>query len=82
MDIALAVVRGVEGVASEPGPEALAVAVEDHAKVVRVRWWTDPRQAEVVHASSRVLLAVEAALIEAGFPPPDRRRLRIAADPP
>ena len=82
VSVALEAARGVEGVVPDPNPEALAVAVEDHAKAVRVRWWTDPRQAEVVHTSSRVLLAVEAALIDADFPPPDRRRLRIAAGPP
>ena len=76
VEVARDAAQGVAGLA-DAGAEALAVSVGDLAKAVRVRWWTDPTQKEVVHVSSAVLLAVERALIDAGFPPPLRTRLRL-----
>ena len=71
--------RRVEGVRDDPGPDAQAQDVADFAKVVRVRWWTDPQQAATIATASRVRLAVEAALRDAGFTLPDQRSLRVEA---
>ena len=74
---ALDAVRGVEGVVAEPAPDALAEELGDLAKTVRVRWWTDPTRAAVVATGSRVRLAVEGALREAGFTIPRRTDLHL-----
>ena len=70
MALATKTVAGVEGVLSDPAPETIAVDLGDSAKVMRVRWWTDSVRTDVVHTMSRVLLALEAAMNEAGIDMP------------
>ena len=67
MEVAVEAARGVDGVLEDPDPEALSVNLGDFAKVVRLRWWTKPTQADVVHVASDVMLAVERAFAEAGI---------------
>ena len=61
MRVALEAVRQVEGVASDPAPDALSLNLGDFSKVVRVRWWTESSRKEVIHLTSDVMLAVEDA---------------------
>ncbi|MCK0167134.1 mechanosensitive ion channel family protein [Jannaschia sp. S6380] len=77
VEVALDAARSVDGVVSDPSPDAQALEIGDLSKVIRVRWWTDPTQAEVVHTGSRVRLAVEGALRDAGFTIPRRTDLHL-----
>lgn len=70
MRLATEAAASVEGVLSDPPPEALAWALGDSAKIMRIRWWTTSRRADVLHVQSGVLLAVERAMNEAGIDMP------------
>jgi small conductance mechanosensitive channel len=72
--------EGVEGVASDPAPEAIPWALEASAVTVRVRWWSDPRQQEVVLARGPVIAAVKRALGEAGIDLPFPTRVVLFHD--
>ena len=69
--------QGADGVRGDPGADAQAQDVDDFAKVVRVRWWTDPQQKAVIATASAVRLAVERDLLAAGFTLPSRTDLRV-----
>ncbi len=64
------VCAGVEGVKSDPPPEALPWAIADSGNDIRLRWWTDSARADVVHTFSRVIKAVYQALDKAGIDMP------------
>ena len=70
MRLATEAVAGVEGVLADPPPEALAWGLGDFSKVMRIRWWTHSKRSDVVHVRSRVLLAVERAMNDAGVDMP------------
>ena len=56
--LALDAVQGVEGVLTDPAPDALLWDLAGFSKNIRVRWWTDPKRASVVKVRDRVLQAV------------------------
>jgi small-conductance mechanosensitive channel len=66
MRVALEAAEGVEGVLADPPPDVQSTDLGDFAKVVRLRWWTRSRQADVIRVGSDVMLAVEDAFKEAG----------------
>ena len=72
--------EGVEGVLSDPAPEALAWELGDSAKVVRLRWWTSSPRKDVVHVFSDVLLAVEKAYNGAGIDMPFPTQVHLFHD--
>lgn len=55
----------VDGVLSDPAPEALVVELAGSTVNVRARWWTKPDRATVVHVQHEVIAAVKVALDEA-----------------
>lgn len=57
-ELIAAAVRGVEGVAADPAPEALPWALGESDVQLRVRWWTNSTRTHVVHTRSRVVLAI------------------------
>ncbi|MFO6462941.1 mechanosensitive ion channel family protein [Jannaschia sp. KMU-145] len=67
MRVAVEAANGVDGVESDPAPEALSVNLGDFAKVVRLRWWTKSTQSDTVHVRSAVMLAVEDIFAENGI---------------
>ena len=71
---------GVEGVLADPAPEALAWALDESAKVVRVRWWTASPRADVVEVWSGVLRAVSKAYDEAGIDMPFPTQVHLFHD--
>ncbi|CUH29648.1 Potassium efflux system KefA precursor [Jannaschia seosinensis] len=77
VEIARHAARRVEGVAADPAPDAQGQDVGDLAKLVRVRWWTDPDEATVIRVASDVRLAVDGALRAAGFEAPLRTDLHL-----
>ncbi len=80
MRIATEAVRGVEGVLDDPAPETIAVGLADFSKVMRVRWWTDSIRTDVVHTQSRVLMALEAAMNDAGMDMPFPTQVHLFHD--
>ena len=60
-------VAGVAGVQADPAPEALPWSLAAKSVTVRIRWWTDSHRADVVEVHSRVIVAIRAALDEAGI---------------
>jgi small-conductance mechanosensitive channel len=65
--IALETVRGIDGVMEDPGPDVLTWDLAGSSVNLRVRWWTDPRRANVVKLRDRVLMRVSGALLAAGI---------------
>lgn len=61
MKVAVDAVKDIDGVLTDPAPEALSTNLGDFAKVVTLRWWTKSTQTDVVHTRSDVMLAVENA---------------------
>ncbi|MBL0404107.1 mechanosensitive ion channel family protein [Microvirga aerilata] len=66
-EIIVEAVRGVDGVADDPSPEAFAWELAGSTVNIRVRWWTHSKRSEVVHVQGRVIRAVKKALSEAGI---------------
>ncbi len=58
------------GVLSDPAPEAIPIAIADFSKNIRLRWWTAPDRASVVHTFGRVIEAVSRKLSEHGVDMP------------
>lgn len=58
---------GLPGIATDPAPEAIPWELAGSAVNIRVRWWTEPQQADMVHARGRVILAIRQALGQAGI---------------
>jgi small conductance mechanosensitive channel len=63
-------IAGVEGVAADPPPQALAWSLDPSWVTIRARWWTRSDRASVVATWTRVLVAVKLALDEAGVDMP------------
>lgn len=63
----VAAVADVEGVATDPPPEALPWALDDNSVTIRVRWWTDSKRTDVVHTQARVILALHQTAREQGI---------------
>jgi small conductance mechanosensitive channel len=58
---------GLPGVSADPAPEAIPWELAGSSVNIKVRWWTEPHQSDVVHARGRVIQAVRQALAEAGI---------------
>lgn len=59
--------KGLPGVATDPALEAIPWELAGSSVNIRVRWWTEPQQADVVHARGQVIQAIRKALGEAGI---------------
>lgn len=57
----------VDGVLTEPMPEALPWKLNDSTVDLKLRWWADSKRSEQVHVRSRVILAVFEAAREHGI---------------
>ncbi|AII54384.1 mechanosensitive ion channel family protein [Hymenobacter sp. APR13] len=64
----LEAMREVEGVMTDPAPEALVMDLAGSSVNIRARWWVDPpRQADVLDAQDRVLEAIKNKLTAHGI---------------
>jgi small-conductance mechanosensitive channel len=59
--------KGVPGVSEDPAPEAIPWELAGSSVNIKVRWWTRPQRADVVHVRGRVIQAVQQALAGAGI---------------
>ncbi len=78
--VILGAMRQVEGVGSDPEPEAFASALDASSVNIKVRWWSDSQRASVVHVQGRVLTSVKRALSEAGIDLPFPTRVVLLHD--
>ena len=63
--------REVEGVLTEPAPEALVVDLAGSSVNIRARWWINPpRRADIMGAQDRVLEAIKTKLTAHGIDRP------------
>lgn len=65
--LCLDILRSTEGVLSNPEPDTIMSEMGDSAVVFRVRWWTDPRKADVLKVQDSVLRDIKNRLTEEGF---------------
>lgn len=70
----------VEGVLSDPAPEALPWSMDADGNTVRLRWWTKSVRSEVTHTYSRVIKEVYNALDKAGVDMPYPTRVVLFHD--
>jgi small conductance mechanosensitive channel len=59
--------KGVPGVSENPAPEAIPWELAGSSVNIKVRWWTRPQRADVVHVRGRVIQAIKQALCRAGI---------------
>jgi small-conductance mechanosensitive channel len=78
--ILLDAARKTEGVLSDPPPEALPWDLAESANIIRLRWWTKPQRADVVHVRSRLVRAIYPALDAAGIDQPYPTRVVLWHD--
>ncbi len=78
--VILDAMRQVEGVERDPAPEAIPWALDASTVNIKVRWWSKPQRAEVVHAQGRVIAAVKDALAAAGIDLPFPTRVVLLHD--
>lgn len=59
-ELMLEAVRSVEGVLSDPAPDALLVGFDASSVNVRVRWWIEPpRRSDALDTQDKVLVAIK-----------------------
>lgn len=65
--LCLKVMSEIEGVLAEPAPDTFMTEMGDSAVVFRVRWWTDPRKAQILSVQDKVLRTIKNRLTDNGF---------------
>lgn len=63
-------IAGLEAILPQPAPDARVVGLADSAVLLRVRWWSNSRRADIVELEDRVLTRIKVALTEAGIDMP------------
>ena len=67
-ELMLEAMREVDGVLSNPGPEALVMDLAESSVNIWARWWVDPpRQADILDAQDKMLEAIKNKLSENGI---------------
>ena len=69
-EVIVTALREVDGVVSDPSPEAFAWDLTGSTVNVRVRWWTHSLRSDVVHVQGRVIGRIKRALTDAGIDMP------------
>jgi small conductance mechanosensitive channel len=72
--------KGAPGVSDSPAPEAIPWELAGSSVNIKVRWWTHPRRADVVHARGRVVQEIRRAMGEAGIDLPFPTRVVLLHD--
>ena len=80
IEVLTTTMQGVEGVASDPPPEALVWDLSASWVSIRMRWWTNSDRASEVRVWSRVLRAAKLALDEAGIDMPYDTQVQLFHD--
>ena len=72
--------KGLSHVESDPAPDVLVRELADSAVVLRPRWWTDSRRADVMHVHSEVVRAIKLGLDGAGIDMPFETHVHLFHD--
>lgn len=72
--------RGVNGIQAVPPPEAVPWELAGSTVNIRVRWWTEPRRADVVQVRGRVIATLKNRLTQAGIDLPFPTRVVLLHD--
>lgn len=70
----------LDGVETDPAPEAFAWDLAASWVTIRARWWSDSRRADVVHQRAAVVRAVKYALDEAAIDMPYNTNVELHHD--
>ncbi len=65
--IMLEVMNATDGVAADPAPDVLTVALADSSVNIRGRWWTDPKIKNVLDVQDVIVSTVKKRFDEAGI---------------
>ena len=79
-EVIRAALASVEGVQSDPPPEALPWDLAASWVTIRARWWTDSRRADVVHVHAGVIKAIKLALNQARIDLPYQTQVLLLHD--
>jgi small-conductance mechanosensitive channel len=66
-ELMLRVMQNTTGVLKDPAPDTLMVAMGDSSIIIRVRWWSDSGQADMLRTQDAVLRNIKNELTNAGF---------------
>jgi len=69
-DIIRGALKALDGIETDPAPEAFAWDLAASWVTIRARWWTDSRRGDVVHQRAAVVRAVKYALDKAAIDMP------------
>lgn len=72
--------KSCEGVADDPAPEVIPIAIADNSNNIRLRWWTKSDRASVIHTFGRVIESVYKALDANGIDMPYPTRVVLFHD--
>lgn len=78
--VILEAVQSIDGVETDPAPQALPWDLAASWVTIRARWWTDTRRADIVQVRSKVLTAVKEALDDAKIDMPYQTQVLLHHD--
>lgn len=79
-DVIREAVTRVEGVMTDPAPEALPWDLAASWVSIRARWWTSSEQTEATHVRAKVIQSVKEALDDAGIDMPFETQVHLFHD--
>ena len=72
--------RGCDGVLTDEVIETIPMSLDADGNTVRLRWWTKPQRADVIHTHGRVVQAAYEKLFEGGIDMPFPTRIVLFHD--
>ncbi len=79
-DVIRDTLAGVDGIESEPPPQALPWDLAASWVTIRARWWTDSRRSDVTRVRARVIKALKLALDDASIDMPYEVQVQLFHD--
>jgi len=76
----LQAMAGVDGIESDPGPEAIVWGLDESWVTIRARWWTKSDRSNVVHTSAEVMTAIKRAMDDKGIDMPYQTHVHLFHD--
>jgi len=70
----------VDGIRTDPAPEAIVWGLDASWVTIRARWWTRSDRASVVHTSSEVMTAIKRAMDDKGIDMPYETKVHLFHD--
>ncbi|MFC0679334.1 mechanosensitive ion channel family protein [Lysobacter korlensis] len=80
LEVALDTLKGIDGILDDPAPDVLVWELAGSTVNLRMRWWTNPKRANVVVKHSEVLRKVAEAMGAAGIDLPFPTRVVLLHD--